>query len=163
MCWNKAVQSNGQDEPGRADHGRDHAVELRAEQSVLRLEVRVEGGPSHLRPARDFAHADRLVSAAVEELDKRRVDPPAGLKGAGVGALRDTLRFVFGIAAAGLCWFFRATNHPSMTLAIRRTLATSMLLFPLLFMLVLVLHFRAFSDFLVFWMHYVPAATAPIA
>jgi hypothetical protein len=45
-----------------------------------------------------------------------------------------------------------------MTLAIRRTLATSMLLFPALFILVFILHFRTGADFVAFRSHYVPAA-----
>ena len=44
-----------------------------------------------------------------------------------------------------------------MTPAIRRILAASMLLFPSLFMLVFALHFRRWSDFLTFRMHYTPA------
>lgn len=44
-----------------------------------------------------------------------------------------------------------------MTLTIRRILATSMLLFPCLFILVFSLHFRRWSDFLTFRLHYVPA------
>lgn len=44
-----------------------------------------------------------------------------------------------------------------MTLAGRRIMATSMLLFPCLFILVFSLHFRRWSDFLTFRLHYVAA------
>jgi len=44
-----------------------------------------------------------------------------------------------------------------MTPSIRRILATSMVVFPCLFILVFFLHFRKWSDFLSFRLHYVPA------
>jgi len=44
-----------------------------------------------------------------------------------------------------------------MTPSIRRILAASMLLFPCLFILVFSLHFRKWSDFLIFRLRYVPA------
>ncbi len=153
----------------RDEHGRDDSLKLRSKQIVFCSIVRVECCASDGGFLRDIADANIAVGTAMQQLHEsgvnthaRSADPFVLLPG--LAAMRNGCRFLFRNSCVPVvfrCRHFSAfysilgmpttTNDP-----IRRALAAALLLFPCLFLIVFLLHFRYGSEFFHFRLHYVP-------